>query len=113
MNDTPFVPAKVLDNKTVVDISGLLDAEQLRRGKECCIYVEFLTGVTAGVIEVEGAHRPDFAGTWASIGTVSWAAGNRVHRVAITGVHAAVRVRITTTVSGGAAPGANAYAVYA
>lgn len=81
--------------------STVLGPGVLSRIRELAIYVVFGVGTTAGVVEIEGAYREDFTGTWSNIATVSWAAADRVHLSAVTGVHQAVRLRVSTTVLGG------------
>ena len=69
------------------------------------IYVEFASGVTAGVVEIETADNPSYSGTWASLATVSWAAGGAQQVVQLTAPLLAIRARVSTTISGGADPG--------
>lgn len=77
---------------------------------ELGIDIVFGAGTGAGVVVVECAHDKDYAGTWANLATVNWAAASRVHHVAITGVFRALRIRISTAVTGGTM---DAYAVLA
>jgi hypothetical protein len=94
-------------------ISAISTAAGLRpdivaTARELCIYVVFSTGTSAGAVVIEGCHDPTFGGTWANIATVSWATANTAHRAAITGVHRAVRVRVSVGIVGGTV---SAYAV--
>ena|SRR5579872_4435736 len=63
--------------------------------------------VTAGAIQVETADDPNYTGTWvaqgAAISTVGTSGANQVDKE-LTGVFTAIRARISTTISGGAAP---------
>lgn len=63
----------------------------------------FSAGVGAGVVTLETAPTPDYAGTWGSLGTQSFAADTAVVSSGVQGprVFPYVRVRITTTVTGG------------
>lgn len=72
-------------------------------GTEHNFYIEWAADVTAGVVSIETARRKGYTGTWAVIDTDSFEAGatNVIH---VTGGLKTVRARITTTVSGGAAP---------
>lgn len=72
----------------------------LSRARELSAYIKFADDSSQGVVVVETAHDINFAGTWANLTTVTWAAANRVHHVAITGVHLAIRFRPTTAVDG-------------
>jgi len=69
--------------------------------QEGAFYVIFSPGVTAGVVEIEGAAYEGYTGTWSNLATVSWAAADRTHRVNYTGCHLCLRARISTTVDGG------------
>lgn len=65
------------------------------------VVVTFSAGVSAGVVIVEGAADPLFAGTWAVLATISWAAANRAHETFISGAFLARRVRVSTGIVGG------------
>lgn len=98
----------IFTEQSAQDIAGFIPERQLHTGRELAIYVTFGTGTTGGVVVIEGAHDASFTGTWANLATVKWITANRVHHVAVTGVHTAVRVRIATTIADGTA---DAYAV--
>lgn len=83
------------------DVAGSLGKVLVSAVRELAVYVVFSPGTSAGAVAIKGAHDLDFTGTWANIGTVTWAAANRVHHVAVTGVHLAVRARISTAIEGG------------
>lgn len=80
------------------------------RAYEIGIDIVFSAGCTAGVIVVECSHDSAYAGTWANLATVNWAAASRAHHVAITGVFRALRIRISTAVANGTISG---YATFA
>lgn len=69
--------------------------------RETAFYVVWSSGTGAGVVVIETAHTSTFAGTWAPLATVSWSTANKQDVVQITGAHAAIRPRISTTVTGG------------
>lgn len=71
------------------------------RAKEWVAYAKFGAGTTAGVVTVEAASDPNDAGTWASIGTLSWSAASKTEKLNFTGIHSAIRARISTNVVGG------------
>lgn len=68
---------------------------------EFTLYVTFDHTSAAGVITLETAPSADYAGTWASIGTVTWAAIDKAHYVSVTGTFKSVRARISSAVTSG------------
>lgn len=80
--------------------------------KRHIFYIKGATGVTAGAVSIETAPSPDYAGTWTPlVNALATPTTNPVVVVADTekiyayeGALAAVRARISTTVSGGASP---------
>lgn len=92
---------QLLVAKSAQDVTGVLPSDQLAAVQQSAVYVKFGAGTSAGAVVVEGAHDEAFTGTWANITTVNWAAANRVHLVAITGCHRAMRVRISVAIVGG------------
>lgn len=69
--------------------------------RNAVVYAVWGAGTNAGVITVESAHTTTYAGTWASLGTITWMAATKADLLALTGVHGAIRTRISTTVTGG------------
>lgn len=65
------------------------------------VYVVAGAGVSAGVITIEESHDPDYTGTWSSIGTVTTAAASICQAVHLQGTYKALRVRISTGITGG------------
>jgi hypothetical protein len=53
-------------------------------------------------VEIEAASAPDYSGTWANLGTITYAAGSP-HAVTFvtSGPYKALRHRISTAVAGG------------
>lgn len=107
MNRTKFW-ATLLTAKSAQDEVGAVPGDTLPQATEVAVYVHFGAGTNGGTVLVEGAHDPNFSGTWATVATVAWAAANRVHLAAITGAHRALRVRISAAITGGTV---NAYAI--
>lgn len=65
-------------------------------------YVEWGTGVTAGVVEIEGSNDSSFAGTWAPIHTFTYAAGApKAEYVYSQAQFKVMRHRISTAVANG------------
>jgi hypothetical protein len=79
-------------------------------------YVSAATGVTAGAITFESASDPNYAGTWAALPSYTDPTPGKVNPLTVVadneklysyeGPLAAVRARISTTISGGGAPSA-------
>jgi hypothetical protein len=70
------------------------------------LIVTSAAGVTAGAVQPEVSNYPTDAGTWAPIGggPVTVPAASTDLLIEFTGLYAAIRARITTTISGGATP---------
>jgi hypothetical protein len=90
-------------------ISSVLGPQTLFPARDVTMYIVWSTGTTGGTVVVEAAHDPGYTGTWAPIGTIVWSGANRVDEFAVQGVHLALRVRVTATVTGGTALIATAY----
>lgn len=71
--------------------------------KEFGIYIEFNSSAAAGTVLVETASNASYAGTWAVLGTVNWAAGSKCHFVGITDAIAALRIRVSSAITSGSA----------
>lgn len=70
--------------------------------RETAIYVDWGAGVASGVVTVETAVDQNYTGTWAPLSVVTFAAtAPKQDVVQITGVHWAIRTRISTIVAGG------------
>ena len=69
---------------------------------ESIVYVEFDHTSDSGKVSIETAAQPDYAGTWALVGTtIDWATIDTVKYLAITGVFGALRARISTACTTG------------
>ena len=67
------------------------------------VVINFGAGTGAGTLVVEEAHDAAFAGTWAVLATLTWAAASSVKVALITGPWKALRLRFTSDVTGGTA----------
>lgn len=66
-------------------------------------------GVTAGVVQVETSQDDTYAGTWAPVGTTTTVpAASSAAAINFSGIYRFLRVRVTTTISGGGAPSVSA-----
>lgn len=98
---TTLFNQQLLAAKSAQDVVGVVQRDMPAKIRELGIYVVFGTGTTAGTILVESAHDPDYTGTWATVATIAWSAATKVGYAAITGVHRALRVRISVAVVNG------------
>lgn len=71
------------------------------RCKYTAVYVSWSAGTSAGVVTIETAHTSAYAGTWAPLTTVTWAAANTEAVYQLNGTYESIRTRVSTTVVGG------------
>lgn len=83
------------------DTVAALPTDLVNKAIGVSIYAVYGAGVASGVVVLEGAHDPAYAGTWATIATLAWSAANKVVNAAVVGNHAALRVRVSTVLAGG------------
>ena len=89
---------------TIQDAQTTGDGDAIdRRGDTLFVFmVEWSASTSAGVITIEEASATDYAGTWSSIATVTWAVDDSTEAVHVGPIAgAALRARISTTVVGG------------
>jgi hypothetical protein len=86
-------------------VSTVIGPAVLSQVNESVFYVTFSSGSSAGTVVVEGAPYDDYSGTWSNLATVNFAAASRTHRVIATGVHLALRLRITSAITSGTVTG--------
>ncbi len=71
---------------------------------ELIVYVLFNHTSDSGKVQIQTAPTPDYAGTWANVGSsIDWAAIDTTKYAAVTGVFGSVRLTLTTAVTTGAA----------
>ena len=100
---TETVKAPVESSLTAASTDETLGtALGVARCRELAAYVDWNTGVTAGVVEIETADVQAYAGTWANLGTVTFSgtAPNQAI-VQVTGIQQWVRARVSTAVANG------------
>ncbi len=81
--------------------SGSIGVGFMPRCRETAVYVQWSAGTSAGAVTIESAHDASYSGTWAPLGTVTWTAASKEDLLQITGIHLAIRARVSTTVTGG------------
>src|SRR5690348_6058251 len=91
----------LIDAKTAQNEAGYLNVSDAAQLVESAFYIEFDGTSAAGQVLIETASDINYAGTWAILATVNWAAINKSHYVAITGALRALRARISTAVTSG------------
>ena len=80
---------------------GKLGAQEgLLVARSVLVFVIFNAGTSAGSVLVEAAHDKNYAGTWALLATVTWAAASKAHQVYIPGPQIAIRVRVVSVTGG-------------
>ena len=96
-----FALRTIINAKTAQNEVGYYP--EIMNGKyiESTLYVVFDGTAAAGTVVVETANDRDYAGTWANIGTVTFASASKQHYVSVTGVFAAIRVRISSAITSG------------
>lgn len=96
-----FALRTIIDGKTAQNEVGYYP--DIYNGKyiESTCYVVFDSTAAAGVVVIETADDRDYQGTWANIGTVTFAAASKQHYVSVTGVFGAVRARISSAITSG------------
>lgn len=80
--------------------AGAMGAANNPNVREWIAFVKFNAGTSAGQVVVEAAHIASYAGTWSNVGTINWAAADRVHHVAISGIFEAIRLRVVSITGG-------------
>ena len=106
----------VLDQELVWSVTGLPGGGASASGSiapfpeavrgnyvEFIVYVEFSHASDSGKVTIESAYSPDYAGTWAQVGTstIDWSAIDTVKSASVTGVFGALRARISTACTNG------------
>lgn len=93
----------MLTAATVTNTAGtVIGPGYMPRCRESAIYISWTTAVTAGVVTIETSYDPAYIGTWAPLGVVTFAGtAPKQDVVQITGIHGAVRSRLSTGTTGG------------
>lgn len=92
---------KLLDAKTAQDEVGTLTPADTAPCTEFGIYTQFSAGAAAGTVLIETAPNENYAGTWATLATINWAAASKCHFTGITDALGALRARISSAVTSG------------
>lgn len=111
-SEQTVMTARLLNNVTATSATRGVVGGPMANCRETAVYVSWLTGVTAGAVTIETADNSAYAGTWAPLQVVTFSStAPREDVVQITGIHGAIGARISTTVSGGGAPGVTVFAL--
>jgi hypothetical protein len=95
--DRPMLAAQSALNavSTAIDVARLGLVETTH-------YIDWSNGISAGAVIIETASDPLYAGTWAPVQTVTYAAGSpKQEYVRVQGQYKALRHRISTGTTGG------------
>jgi hypothetical protein len=69
---------------------------------EFTVYIIFSSASAAGAVQIETASDYSYTGTWGAVGSpIAWAANTSQKYASVTGAFAALRLRISTTVTSG------------
>lgn len=77
-----------------------LGPERLTQAKELAFYVVFGPSAKTGTVMVEAAHSVGHVGEWAPLHRIDFTSPGKVHYVAITGTHLAIRLRVADAIVG-------------
>ncbi len=91
----------LIEEGIAINTVGALHVQDASSIVESAFYVQFQGGANAGVVKIETAIDPDYAGTWAVLATITFAADAAVQYAALTGILRTVRARISTAIGGG------------
>lgn len=94
----PLLSGKLLTAQSALDTAANLDRASGSKAEGTLIIVTFGAGTTGGAVVIEGAATDGFAGTWATLATVTWAAASRAHETFVAGAYLARRVRISSAI---------------
>lgn len=102
-SENPVQTRTMLNAQSTINTSGsVISSSVFPQCRESAVYVDWSTGVSAGVVMVETAYDANYAGTWATLSTVTFAStAPKEDIVQITGTGMALRTRISTAVSNG------------
>lgn len=82
--------------------TAVADGGHMANCRESAIYLDWGTGVTSGAVTIETAVDQNYTGTWAPLLVQAFAAtAPKQDVVQITGIHWAIRTRISTVLAGG------------
>jgi hypothetical protein len=97
------ISQKLLDAQSTDEVAVATPAAFEQSGCNMAVHtIAWGASVSAGVVEIEAAPSHDYSGTWANLGTITYASGSP-HAVTFTtqGPYKALRHRISTAVAGG------------
>lgn len=97
------ISQKLLSAQSVDETAVATPAAFEQSGCNMAVHtIEWGTGVTGGVVEVEAAASADYAGTWAILGTITFSGtAPKTDTFVSSGPYKALRHRISTAVAGG------------
>lgn len=99
--EQPSITMTTLLSGVTTGSSTALGTGTMPNCRETAVYVVWGAGTNAGVVTIESSYDSAYTGTWASLATSTWASASKQDIVQITGIHGALRARVSTTVTGG------------
>lgn len=101
-SEQPVVSTKsMLSAASALSTAASIGPGYMPQCRETAIYLQWSAGVASGAVTIESAHDPAYTGTWAPLAVVASSGASREDIIQITGVHAAIRTRISTVLAGG------------
>lgn len=100
-SETTVTQQNLLSAASALNAASAISPAFMPRCRETAIYVQWSAGVASGAVKVESADDPNYTGTWAPLATDTFATASSEDIIQITGVHAAIRTRISTVLAGG------------
>jgi len=91
---------QLLNGASASGASATVGAGFMPRCRETVVYIQWGTNNSGGVT-IETAHDASYTGTWAPLAVVAWTANTKEDVVQITGIHNAIRTRISTVLGAG------------
>jgi len=101
MATTGAIFEKVIAAQSALNTTGGIGAGKTSGRLAIAAYAVFSATTTAGVVTIETAPNAEWAGTWASIGTLTWTVANDVKYLRADGPVGAIRARISTAIGVG------------
>lgn len=80
--------------------SVLIGPQILAGVRAMACYVVFGPKALGGTVIIEGAQAIGHVGEWAKLSEVNWVKGGRVHRLATSEPHLAIRIRVSRAILG-------------
>lgn len=100
-SESTVVAQRMLNARSALNTTSVIGGP-MANCRESAVYVDWGTGTASGAVTIESAVDANYTGTWAPLIVVTFSAtAPKQDIVQITGVHWAIRTRISTVLAGG------------